>query len=59
MPPIQLYLGLFFGALAALFLFLAFRRPSGRARSGEPLKAFLRTGLIFAAVSIVLLFAAR
>ena len=50
MPPIRSYLGLFFGALAALFLLLAFSRSSGKTtKPAPPVKAFLRIGLIFAA----------
>ena len=60
MPPIRSYLGLFFGALAALFLVLAFSRSFGKApKPAPPVKAFLRIGLIFTAVSLFLLFASR
>jgi len=46
------YIGIFFGALSALFLTLAFVRSS---RPGGAPKAFVRIGLIFAVVSLLLL----
>ena len=59
MPPINLYLGLFFGALAAVFLGLALRWSSKQPAAATPARAYLRIGLIFAAVSLVLLFTGR
>jgi hypothetical protein len=52
MPPTRHYIGFFFGALAAIFLFLALRRSGGHAPAA---KAYVRIGLIFAAVCLYLL----
>jgi hypothetical protein len=60
MQPIQQYTGLFFGILAAIFLLSAFSRSgSDSGIFGPASKAFFRTGLIFAAVSIFLLLFSR
>jgi len=59
MPPIQLYVGIFFGALAAIFLLLAFGRSKSTGERTQPVKAFVRIGLIFAAVSLSLLVSTR
>ena len=58
MHPVQLYIGLFFGALAAGFLLLAIARSS---RPDETLKVkvFVRISLAFAIVSFALLIAGR
>lgn len=54
--PVAHLLGLFFAALAVVFLLLALRRrPKRNERSHPAAKAFLRIGLIFAAVSLYLL----
>lgn len=60
MLPIRSYLSFFFGALAVIFLLLAFRRrPKHNHKTHPASKAFLRIGLLFAAVSLyLLLFAA-
>jgi hypothetical protein len=55
MPPTRLYLGLFFGVFAALFLLLAFRPSRSNPGNTQPVKAFARIGFIFAAVSLSLL----
>jgi tellurite resistance protein TehA-like permease len=52
MLPVRSYIGLFFAVLAAIFLLLAVRRSL---QHTKPVKALLRVGLIFAAVSLVLL----
>jgi hypothetical protein len=55
-PPIQSYLGLFFGLLAIIFLLLALRRASASALAA---KAYSRMALIFAVVSAALLLSNR
>lgn len=60
MPQVQRYLSLFFGLLAAIFLLLALRRSASASGESAPaIKAFFRTGLIFAAVSVFLLLSSR
>jgi len=53
MPPVQSYLGLFFGLLAATFLVFALRRSSGAAAIAA--KVYRRIAFIFAVVSAALL----
>lgn len=55
MPLTRHYVGLFFGALAAFFLFLAFHRSRAGGSKHPAAKAHIRIGVIFAAVSLYLL----
>jgi hypothetical protein len=56
MPPIQQYIGLFFGLLAVIFLVLALRRASANALAAN---VYRRMALIFAVVSAALLLSSR
>jgi len=57
MPPIQAYLGLFFGLLAIIFVVLALRRSSAKAALAA--NVYRRMALIFAVVSAALLLSNR
>jgi hypothetical protein len=57
MPPTRSLLGIFFGLLGAIFLIMAFRSSSRQALISA--RAYLRIGLIFAAVGIALILSGR